>query len=257
MPGPGKTGSIPDAAFTDIVKTARSYKDISDAIGVVPGGTTTVAIKRRISRMQLDISHFRKSGNARKPLPIRDDTLYFSALRRLSDAEFTEIVQQVDSFNQLARAIGMASCHSHFSNAVRKRAATLGLDINHFSYVKPDKENGVLYARKTESLLKRDAKRSSYSKAVIKKRLIDEGLMEERCAHCGTGPEWIGRPMELALHCKNLDYSDMRLDNLEIVCWNCRFVLTYELFSARGRNAAVVKRENYKRRKFQEILNEK
>ncbi len=254
MPATGKTARFSDAEFTAIVEQSGTYKEVSAALGVSCGGTTLRAIKKRIVRLGLEIDHFRPSKVKRIAVSAQNSVAR-SMLRNLSDAEFAEIIPQVRSFGQLAKAIGMVSSHSEFIRNVRKRVIDLNLDITHFAYERPNKEKGVLFGRKTSSLLKRDPVKSKYTKGVMKKRLLAEGLLEDKCAHCGTGPEWIGQPMELALHCKNLDYTDMRLENLEIVCWNCRFVLTYELFSQRGKNAAVVKRENDRRRRFKEILN--
>jgi DNA-binding CsgD family transcriptional regulator len=58
------------------------------------------------------------------------------------------------------------------------------------------------------------------SRGHLKKRLIDAGLMENRCEGCGL-TDWHGEPLGLELHHKNGDGTDNRLPNLEILCPNC------------------------------------
>ena len=62
---------------------------------------------------------------------------------------------------------------------------------------------------------------SSYQSAKLKKRLIEEGLKEERCELCGIGNEWNGRPLTLQLHHINGNHTDNRIENIQILCPNC------------------------------------
>ena len=58
------------------------------------------------------------------------------------------------------------------------------------------------------------------SRGHIKRRLLREGLKDERCERCGIS-EWRGRPLSLQLHHINGDGNDNRLENLELLCANC------------------------------------
>lgn len=54
----------------------------------------------------------------------------------------------------------------------------------------------------------------------IKLRLVGAGLKENRCEDCGI-TEWLGEPLNVALHHLNGDGRDNRLENLRLLCPNC------------------------------------
>ena len=54
----------------------------------------------------------------------------------------------------------------------------------------------------------------------LKGRLLDAGLIENRCETCGI-TSWRGAPLSMALHHVNGDANDNRLENLRVLCPNC------------------------------------
>jgi hypothetical protein len=70
-----------------------------------------------------------------------------------------------------------------------------------------------------ETLLVKDS--PVVNKTHLKKRLIKEGHLKNKCDWCGIGPKWRGRPMTLEMDHINGDNSDNRLKNLRILCLNC------------------------------------
>ena len=54
----------------------------------------------------------------------------------------------------------------------------------------------------------------------LKRRLLQAGLVEDRCYECGL-TEWRGKPISLNLHHINGDGNDNRLENLTLLCPNC------------------------------------
>ena len=62
---------------------------------------------------------------------------------------------------------------------------------------------------------------SSYSKVHMKKRIIDECLIEYKCQECGLIDEWNGKKIILHLDHINGINDDNKLDNLRFLCPNC------------------------------------
>lgn len=53
-----------------------------------------------------------------------------------------------------------------------------------------------------------------------RKRLVEEGIKEEKCECCGLS-EWMGKPIPLELHHKDFNHYNNNIDNLQILCSNC------------------------------------
>lgn len=55
----------------------------------------------------------------------------------------------------------------------------------------------------------------------VKKRILDDAIMEYKCSCCGIEAIWNNKPMVLILDHINGINNDNRLENLRFVCSNC------------------------------------
>lgn len=73
-------------------------------------------------------------------------------------------------------------------------------------------------------------KHPQYPREKLLRRLCVSGYMAEQCNHCGFNKK---RPTDLKtpliLHHMNGNVTDHRIDNLEILCYNCYFVLVGDI----------------------------
>ncbi len=62
---------------------------------------------------------------------------------------------------------------------------------------------------------------STYARGLIKKRVLEQQMIDYQCAICHIGPEWNNKPMPLILDHINGINNDHQLKNLRFVCSNC------------------------------------
>lgn len=148
--------------------------------------------------------------------------------RRWTDEQLTEAVKSCQTMSDVLRHLGLSVSPGNF-NSVNKHVARLSLSKSHFS----GKAHGKSRPGRVETkdLLQ---KNSGIGSTKLKVRLLQEGLLKERCVRCGLGPLWQGERLCLQLDHINGDPTDNTLDNLRILCPNCHA----QTSNFRGKNRA-------------------
>ena len=140
--------------------------------------------------------------------------------RSWTDEQMTEAVAGNATIIGALRELGLSTSPGNYQ-VVHVAVRRLGLDTSH--WVGQAHLAGRPHVTKNtiplEQVLVED---STYCNSVkLRRRLIRAGLLEDRCAECGQGPSWNGRPLTLQLDHVNGHHRDNRIENLRILCPNC------------------------------------
>lgn len=141
--------------------------------------------------------------------------------RTWTDEQFIEAVKNNTSIADTIRTLGLVVGGANYKQ-VHLNVERLSLDISHWLGRGHGKGNHLLSPNKPTPLSSLLINNSTYSNINrLKKRLLSEGLLENKCYLCGQSAEWKGKELILVLDHKNGDNRDHRIENLHILCPNC------------------------------------
>ncbi|MDI3386909.1 HNH endonuclease signature motif containing protein [Streptomyces sp. B-S-A8] len=193
-----------------LAEAAAQCSDINQVIaflGTRPYDNLSRYLFRRFDHFGIDVSHMpRRAGLAAKPPA---DEL------RLAVKEATSVAGTL-------RSLGLAPYGTRQRDLFREWIAEDNLDTSHF-LGQAHQRGKPGSARSADKILVRHDGRSRTKTRLLRRALREIGV-PEKCAECGTGPEWLGDPMTLEVDHINGDWSDDRQENLRLLCPNCHAV---------------------------------
>ncbi|WP_043264505.1 HNH endonuclease signature motif containing protein [Streptomyces sp. CT34] len=165
---------------------------------------------RRFAHFGIDVSHFQRvTRHTACPCPTKE------ALHQAVDAS----ISVAAALRQLGHPVTTRN-RALFAQWVSEHA----ISTDHFlGQAHGRGKPGTTPVRPPEQILVRHSGQRRARTVMLRRALRQIGV-PERCAECGTGPVWLGRPMTLEIDHINGDWSDDRRENLRLLCPNCHAV---------------------------------
>lgn len=148
--------------------------------------------------------------------------LTFSGVKNKYRKEVLEpLIKDSKTISEVLEKLGMRCAGGNFKT-IHKYIEEYGIDTNHFN----EHEEKIIklkerFERNKKPLSELLIENSNYNRGSLKKRLINENLLEYKCRKCDNIGEWMGEKLVLQLEHKNGVHNDNRLENLEFLCPNC------------------------------------
>lgn len=196
-------------------EAAAQCSDIEEVIaffGTRPYGQLRRHLFRRFDRFGIDVSHMPRQGRAR------------TSPGRPAAADLRRAVEEATSLAGALRALGMEPYNTRMRARLRCWMTEAGLDTSHFlGQAHQRGGRGTTPLRSAEDILIRHDGARRTRTHLLRRALAEVGE-PEKCAECGIGPEWLGKPMTLEIDHVNGEWSDDRRENLRLLCPNCHAI---------------------------------
>ncbi|WP_405736461.1 HNH endonuclease [Streptomyces sp. NBC_00028] len=198
-----------------LTEAAADCSDIDEVIaffGTRPYGQLRRHLFRRFDHFEIDVSHMPRHRRTRE-VPARP-----------SAGDLRRAVEGATSIAGTLRALGMEPYNNRLRTLLHYWVAEDGLDTSHFLGQAHQRGGpGTTPLRRAQDILVRHDGARRTRTHLLRRALLEVGV-PEACSGCGTGPEWLGRPMTLEVDHISGDWSDDRRENLRLLCPNCHAV---------------------------------
>lgn len=136
-----------------------------------------------------------------------------SPVWHLSDIDFVDVINTSSTYREVLNRLGLSAKGNNI-RTLRRRMDALGLQSTDLAL--KSKIRVPTVALDTHLVVN-----SSYSRTLLKHRLLEEQRLPYHCAICSLAPEWQNQPLVLVLDHINGVSNDNRIENLRFLCPNC------------------------------------
>jgi len=133
--------------------------------------------------------------------------------------EFEIIVKNSKSISEIIRYFDFCVTTSMYK-IIYQKCLEDNIDYSHISLGR-DSNRGRKFPSKAIPLKEIMIKNSTYSRGHLKKRLIRDKILENKCNICNLKPEWNNNKLVMVLDHINGINNDHRIENLRLLCPNC------------------------------------
>jgi hypothetical protein len=137
-------------------------------------------------------------------------------LKKYTEQQLKAAVKESFSFAQTLKSLNLVPCGENYL-VLKKAIVFFNLDTSHFTFQLWNKGKKTGARKPLEKYLNNEI---SISSNKLKKRLLNEKLLDATCSSCNL-TEWLNKPIPLELDHINGNSSDNCLKNLRLLCPNC------------------------------------
>lgn len=192
--------SMEKEKLIEIVKSSTSKSEVCRKMGL---DTANGNNRKKINKLlkDYDISHF-TYGNAKYDIN-----------------QLKEAVNSSLNISEVCRKLNLKANGGNFSS-LKKKIKANDISTEHFTGKSWNTGDRYINNSVTYELDEVMVENSTYSRYHLKRRLINEGILDYKCNECSL-IEWNGKPITLQLDHINGVNDDHRLENLRLLCPNC------------------------------------
>lgn len=134
--------------------------------------------------------------------------------------EFIELVRTSKTLSEIGERTGLKAASGGSFRIIKERIRELNIDAVHIKLGSPNRISKPFCPEPLplEMLLVENCR---HSRKTLKKRLLVNGVFENKCSICGLDGMWNGKKLVMRLDHINGVNDDNRIDNLRMVCPNC------------------------------------
>jgi 5-methylcytosine-specific restriction endonuclease McrA len=144
-----------------------------------------------------------------------------SRIRKYTDEQLINAVSTSTSIRQVLKKLGKSQQGGGSYNQIKRDIKRLGPNAEHFTgkgHLRGKSHNWTARIPIEKILVEN----SSYTNgSCLKKRLIKEKLLENKCSECGLDTMWNEKKLVMTMDHINGVNNDHRIENIRLLCPNC------------------------------------